>query len=91
MTETDAKAFYCVCPGLFLGIGGEPFTYYTRAAHEMLPGKTVFCSSNSNGYAGYLPHARAYTEGGYEASSSLFTASLERELLDALAEMTAKL
>ena len=73
---------------LFLGIGGEPFTYYTRAAHEMLPGKTVFCSSNSNGYAGYLPHARAYTEGGYEASSSLFTASLEREILETLAEMT---
>lgn len=76
---------------VFLAIGGEPFTHYTRLAHKLAAGKTVFCSSNSNGYVGYLPHARAYSEGGYEASSSLFSAPLEEQITEALSKMLAKL
>ena len=74
----------------FVGIGGEPFTQYTYAINEMAKGKTVFCSSNTNGYAGYFPHARAFTEGGYEVSSSLFTPVLEEQLLGAVAELLEK-
>ena len=74
----------------FVGIGGEPFTQYTYTINEMAKGKTVFCSSNTNGYAGYFPHARAFKEGGYEASSSLFTPELEGQLLGAVVELFEK-
>lgn len=71
----------------FVGFGGEPFTHYTVAANEAAPDKTVFCSCCTNGYEGYLPHARAFEEGGYEASSSFFTPCLEDQCIEAAAEM----
>ena len=74
----------------FVGFGGEPFTDYTHASHAAAPDKTVFCSCCSNGYEGYLPHARAFTEGGYEASSTFFTPSLEEQCIAAAKEMLKK-
>ena len=74
----------------FVGFGGEPFTDYTHASHAAAPDKTVFCSCCSNGYEGYLPHARAFTEGGYEASSTFFTPSLEEQCIAAAKEMLEK-
>ena len=74
----------------FVGFGGEPFTHYTIAAHEAAPNKTVFCSCVSNGNQGYLPHARAFEEGGYEASSSFFTPCLEEQCIAAAKEMLDK-
>ena len=74
----------------FVGFGGEPFTDYTHASRAAAPGKTVFCSCCSNGYEGYLPHARAFTEGGYEASSTFFTPSLEEQCIAAAKEMLEK-
>lgn len=68
----------------FVGVGGEPFTQYTWNAHKVAAGKTVFCSCCTNGYEGYLPHARAFEEGGYEASSSPFTPCLEQQFIDVL-------
>ena len=74
----------------FVGFGGEPFTDYTHQSRAAAPGKTVFCSCCTNGYEGYLPHARAFTEGGYEASSTFFTPSLEDQCIAAAAEMLKK-
>lgn len=75
----------------FVGFGGEPFTSYTAAAKEAAGnGKTVFCSCLTNGNQGYLPHARAFTEGGYEASSSFFTSNLEEQCITAAKEMLDK-
>ena len=74
----------------FVGFGGEPFTHYTRAVIAAAKGKTVFCSSNTNGYAGYMPHARAFKEGGYEASSTLFTPILEEQCVSAVTQMLDK-
>ncbi len=74
----------------FVGVGGEPFTYYTRAISAAASGKTVFCSSNSNGYVGYLPHARAFSEGGYESSSSFFTPEVEGQCIAAAKQMMEK-
>ncbi len=74
----------------FVGFGGEPFTHYTVAANEAAPNKTVFCSCCTNGYEGYLPHARAFEEGGYEASSSFFTPCLEDQCIAAAKEMLEK-
>ena len=74
----------------FVGFGGEPFTDYTHASHAAAPDKTVFCSCCTNGYEGYLPHARAFEEGGYEASSSFFTPCLEEQCITAAKEMLKK-
>jgi hypothetical protein len=71
----------------FVGFGGEPFTHYTIAAKEAAGSKTVFCSCVTNGNQGYLPHARAFEEGGYEASSSFFTPCLEEQCIAAAKEM----
>ncbi len=74
----------------FVGFGGEPFTDYTHQSHAVAQGKTVFCSCCTNGYEGYLPHARAFEEGGYEASSSFFTPCLEEQCIEAVATMVKK-
>ena len=72
----------------FVGFGGEPFTHYTIAAKEAAGDKkTVFCSCVTNGNQGYLPHARAFEEGGYEAASSFFTPNLEEQCIAAAKEM----
>ena len=47
----------------------------------------MFCSCCTNGNQGYLPHARAFEEGGYEASSSFFTPCLEEQCIAAAKEM----
>ncbi len=75
---------------LFVGIGGEPFTQYTHAVHALAQGKTVFCSCCTNGYQGYLPHERAFKEGGYEVSNTFFTSSLERQCVAQITEMLKK-
>jgi len=72
---------------LFAGLGGEPFTAYTHAAHAAAKGKTVFCSCCTNGYQGYLPHKRAFEEGGYEVSNTFFTPSLEAQIVEKMGEM----
>ena len=74
----------------FVGFGGEPFTDYTHQSHAVAQGKTVFCSCCTNGYEGYLPHARAFEEGGYEASGSFFTPCLEEQCIEAVAGMVKK-
>ena len=76
---------------LFVGLGGEPFTAYTHAAHALAKGRTVFCSCCTNGYQGYLPHARAFEEGGYEVSNTFFTPGLEEQCAAAMQEILEKL
>lgn len=72
---------------LFVGLGGEPFTAYTHASHAAAKGKTVFCSCCTNGYQGYLPHKRAFLEGGYEVSNTFFTSTLEEALVGQMKKM----
>ena len=72
---------------LFVGLGGEPFTAYTHTAHALAKGKMVFCSCCTNGYQGYLPHARAFEEGGYEVSNTFFTPGLEEQCAAAMQDM----
>jgi hypothetical protein len=74
----------------FVGLGGEPFTAYTHIAHALAKGKTVFCSCCTNGYQGYLPHKRAFDEGGYEVSNTFFTPSLEEQCAAAMQDMLEK-
>lgn len=71
----------------FVGFGGEAFTAYGDAVRALLPGCFTLTSVCTNGYEGYLPTAKAFREGGYETASSLFTPTLEQEILDAFRGM----
>lgn len=72
---------------VMVGFGGEPFTAYSAAARALAPEKFVMTAVCANGYEGYFPTEKAFAEGGYEAKSSLFTPSLECEIIDKLKEM----
>ncbi len=63
----------------FVGFGGEPFTRYARAVQEACPDRFIIVSCCTNGGEGYLPTAKAFAEGGYEAGSSPFSPSLEED------------
>jgi len=69
---------------LFVGFGGEPFTSYGDAVRALAPDKFVVCAVCTNGYEGYFPTKEAFEQGGYEARSSLFTPSVEEEIISAV-------
>ena len=63
-----------------LGYAGEPFTEYAVKPRAQFPELHVMTACLANGSQGYLPSADAFAEGGYEASSSEFDASLASTL-----------
>ena len=73
------------------GFGGEAFTAYGQMTRDLAPGKFVVCAVCANGYEGYLPTEKAFQQGGYESKSSLFTPTLESEILASLKQMMDKL
>ena len=74
-----------------VGFGGEAFTAYSKIAKDLVPDKFMLTAVCANGYEGYFPTAEAFEQGGYEAISSLFTPSLESEIVEALDNMLKKI
>ena len=74
----------------FVGFGGEAFTAYGAAMRKLAPEKFVMCAVCANGYEGYFPTEEAFAQGGYEAKSSLFTPTLEKEIVAAADEIFKK-
>ncbi len=74
----------------FVGWGGEPFTEYSRAAHNGAPDKFVIASCLVNGGEGYLPSKEAFDEGGYEANSSVFVPEIANILQSKAVEFLNK-
>ncbi|MBE5781921.1 MAG: hypothetical protein E7329_01235 [Clostridiales bacterium] len=74
----------------FVGFGGEAFTAYGAAMRALVPEKFVVCAVCANGYEGYFPTEEAFGQGGYEAKSSLFTPTLEKEIVAAADEIFKK-
>ncbi len=74
----------------FVGFGGEPFTQYSRNAAAATD-KRVITICCANGYSGYLPTEAAFAEGGYEASSSMFSPNLESLVSDAVRELLSRI
>jgi hypothetical protein len=77
----------CIGDTAVVGFGGEPFTAYSAAARALAPDKFVITAVCANGYEGYFPTEKAFAEGGYEAKSSLFTPTLEKEIVSAIGKM----
>ena len=59
----------------FAGLPGEPFTEIGRSVKSSSPFAVTLFSCLTNGSCGYFPMKSAYTEGGYEARSSIFGSS----------------
>lgn len=76
---------------VFFGFGGEAFTAYGQSIRDLAPGKFAVCAVCANGYEGYFPTEKAFEQGGYESKSSLFTPTLEQEILTAAKEMLEKI
>lgn len=74
----------------FVGLGGEAFTAYGQRMRDIAPDKFVVCAVCANGYQEYLPTEEAFQQGGYEAGGSLYTPSLERELVEAAKKLFEK-
>ncbi len=72
---------------LLLGISGEVFTETSLALKALLP-KPVFVICLANGYAGYLPTAEAFTQGGYEASVAGCAPDTEEKILAAALQIS---
>ena len=68
---------------LLAGLSGEPFTYYIRAVKALNPDKMLLTLCIAGGYSGYFPTAKAFDEGGYEATASPFTPAVEGEIVSA--------
>lgn len=59
-----------------IGYGGEPFTEYADIPRAAVPDLFVLSACLANGAQGYLPSVSAFEEGGYEACTTNFTASV---------------
>lgn len=71
------------------GFAGEPFTDYGSEVRRVAGDKFALTFCLTNGYQGYLPHARAFEEGGYEAANSHFTPTLQAEAIGAVETLLA--
>ena len=91
----ESMSIYRELPIGLIGIGevrivtfaGEPFTAYGESTRALTGGKFTLTLALTNGYQGYLPHARAFEEGGYEAANSHFTPTLQSQAMACVQEM----
>ena len=75
----------------FFGYAGEPFTRYETAVQAAFPDRFLVSACCANGYEGYLPTQEAFEEGGYEATSSIFSSALEGKCESAAIELLKKI
>ena len=69
------------------GIPGEPFSEIGRAVRDRSPFRMTVCTCLTNGSCGYFPVASAYAEGGYEARSSIFAATVAADIVAGLGDI----
>lgn len=69
-------------PAVFIGIPGEPFTGIGRGIKDGSEFDITLPCCAANGYEGYFPMQDSYTEGGYEARSSVFAAGVAEKIID---------
>ena len=73
-----------------VGFAGEPFADYEREVRRVSNGKFSVTFCLTNGYQGYLPTSKAFSEGGYEAANSHFTSTLEDEAIACVEKMLSE-
>ena len=66
----------------FIGIPGEPFYEIGKALKGSEGWAMVLPCCITNGYEGYFPMRDSYTEGGYEARSSVYAAGAAERIIE---------
>lgn len=66
---------------VFVGVPGEPFSEIGFSIRDRSPFPNVFCTCLTNASLGYFPVESSYAEGGYEARSSVFSASVAKDII----------
>jgi hypothetical protein len=72
---------------MLLHLPGEPFIEYQLAAKKARSDIAVCVAGYADGGPGYLPPAKAYSEGGYEPTVALAGPKSEIILQDAIAKL----
>jgi hypothetical protein len=70
-------------PAVFAGIGGEPFAEIGAAIKRRSPFPHTWFGGYTNGWAGYIPTAEAYPQGGYEVDTTPFAPEAAAILVEA--------
>lgn len=78
-------------PVVFVGVPGEPFTDIGRRIKLAGDFRLIMPVCLTNGAEGYFPTTDAYSEGGYEARSSIFRAGIAERLVEGAGKLMAKI
>ncbi|HKG24170.1 MAG TPA: hypothetical protein VKB09_00905, partial [Thermomicrobiales bacterium] len=71
-------------PAVFAGIEGEPFAEIGAEIKQRSPFPHTWFGGYTNGWAGYIPIADAYSQGGYEVDTTPFAPEAAAILVDAV-------
>ena len=74
-----------------IGIPGEPFTEIGERIKAKGGFDLIMPCALTNGYEGYFPSKAAYSEGGYEARTSVFKDSVSEVIVDCAGKILEKL
>jgi hypothetical protein len=79
-------------PFATVGFPGEPFARIGVAVRERSPFRVTLMGGYTNGWAGYVPTADVYPDGGYEVEwGTNFTEGAEEALIDASVALLTRL
>jgi hypothetical protein len=70
-------------PAVFAGIEGEPFAEIGAEIKTRSPFPHTWFGGHTNGWAGYIPIAEAYPQGGYEVDTTPFAPNAAAILVEA--------
>jgi hypothetical protein len=69
-------------PALFVAVEGEPFVEIGLAIKAESPFPATWFGGYAGGWAGYIPTADAYPQGGYEVETSPFAPEAAKQLIE---------
>ena len=72
---------------VFAGLPGEPFTEVGRQIKEQSKFALTIPTCCSNGYEGYYPTEKAFSEGGYEAITARYSCGTAEKLIETSVEL----
>jgi len=75
----------------FVGVPGEPFTGIGVGIKDNEGWDLILPTCITNGFEGYFPMRDAFEEGGYEARSSRYVATVAQDIIDGAGKLLAEM
>lgn len=76
---------------VFVSLPGEVFSEIGLKIKRNSPFEKTFCIGIANGYAGYLPTAKEYADGGYEVDGCRYSPKAEDACIDSALQIIGRL